>query len=156
VKIQELKYNLYLVDFTEVEQLILVSLKAELDKLGAITIEDLPKQDYLRLLNYFTLYHVCKLHSSFEHKKNTIFYVNETELNPNVLKFVKEVKKYFPIPFYLSKDVPNLNNTAVKTEITQSLKEFRYSLDYSKYSLNKIKKFCLKFELESLYSTYKP
>lgn len=156
VKIQELKYNLYLVDFNQVEREVHVSIKKELDKIGAITIEDIPKQDYTKLLNYFTLFHVCKLHSSLEHKKNTIFYVYELGTDSEILKFIKEIKKYFPILFYFTKDVHDLNDLAVKTEITQSLKEFRYSIDFSKYSLNKIKKFCIKSGLESLFLTYKP
>lgn len=156
MKIQELKYNLYLIDFSQVEQEVHVSIKKELDKIGAITLEDIPKQDYIRILNYYTLYYVCKLHSSLEHKKNTIFYVYEPNTDSEILKFVKEIRKYFPILFYITKELHNLNDTAVKTEITQSLKEFRYSIDFSKYSLNKIKKFCQKSGLESLFLTYKP
>ena len=155
VKIQELKYNLYLVDFNEVEHEILSNLKKELDRLGILTTEDLPQSDYNKLLHYFTLFTLCKAYNSLEHKKYTIFYVNESVVNIAVLKFIKEIKKYFPFLLYITNTPYNLQDTAVKTEITQSLKEFRYSIDFSKYSFNKIKKYCIKSGLDNLVTSFK-
>ncbi len=34
-------------------------------------------------------------------KKNTIIFVNQDSTNKDVLQFLKEIKKYFPIPIYL-------------------------------------------------------
>ena len=156
MKIEELKYNLYLVDFIQVEQEILHSLKKEIDKYGILAIEDLPKPDYTRLLNYFTLFWVCKVHNEAQNKKNTIIFINELTTSPDILKFVREIKKHFPILLYVTKLQWDGTEPAVKTEITMKLKEFRYSVDFSKFSFNKIKKFCHKFGLDSLISAYKP
>ena len=139
MKIQELKYNLYLVDFAEVEHEILYSLKRELDRLGVMSIEDIPKKDYLKLLKYFTLYSICKGYSMLENKKNTVFFVHTPSTNTDILSFVKEIKKNFPILLYLSSDTFILKDQAVYTEITLKIKEFRYGIDYSKFSFNKIK-----------------
>lgn len=155
MKIQELKYNLYLADFKEVEQEIFHLLKLELDKFGIITYEDLPRVDYIKLLKYFTLATVCKNYSKLQHKKNTIFYVNSATTNTDILKFVKEIKKRFPILFYITEEQLASNDPAVHTEIILKLKEFRYSIDYSKYSFNKIKKFCKANDLESLTEGFK-
>ena len=155
MKIQELKYNLYLVDFAEVELKVLTDLKTELNRLGIIALDDLPRTDYSKLLHYFTLLTLCQAYNSFEHKKNTIFYVYEPITNVHVLKFLKEIKKYFPFLIYTTKDIHNLQDLAVKTELTQSLKEFRYSIDFSKYSFNKIKKYCIKSGLNNLVSSFK-
>ena len=155
MKIQELKYNLYLADFKEVEQEIFHLLKLELDKFGIITYEDLPRADYIKLLKYFTLSTICKNYSELQHKRNTIFYVNSVTTNTDILKFVKEIKKQFPILLYITEEQLTGNDPAVYTEITLKLKEFRYSIDYSKYSFNKIKKFCTTNKLDSLVADFK-
>ena len=156
MKVIDLKYNLYLVDFTQVELEILQSLKKELDRYGLLTKEDLPKADYIKLVNYFTLYSVCKTYSELQNKKNTIFYLNSSKVDADILKFVLEIKKYFPISLYIGTSPWDSSDPAVKTEITMKLKEFRYSIDYSKYSFNKIKKFCNKSGLDSLITAFKP
>lgn len=156
MKIEELKYNLYLVDFAQVEHEIFQSLKKEIDKYGILTVEELPKTDYTKLLNYFTLFWICKIYRENQNKKNTIFFVSEINTNSDILKFVKEIKKNFPILLYITKTPWNSNDPAVKTEITMKLKEFRYKVDFSKFSFNKIKKFCNKFGMEQLIFAYKP
>jgi len=156
MKIQEIKYNLYLIDFAEVEKEILYQLKAELDRHGVLSYEDLPKTDYLKLVNYFTLFCVCKSYKNLQHKRNTIYYVETTRTNPDVLRFVKDIKKFFPLLIYITTDQFTKEDNAVYTEITLKLKEFRYSFDYSKYSFNKIKKFCIKNKLEGLIIDFKP
>jgi len=156
MKVVDLKYNLYLVDFTQVELEILQSLKKELDKYGLLTKEDLPRADYIKLVNYFTLHGICKTYSELQNKKNTIFYLNSSKVDADILIFIKEIKKYFPIPVYIGTSPWQTADPAVKTEITIKLKEYRYSIDYSKYSFNKIKKFCNKFGLDSLVAAFKP
>lgn len=155
MKIQELKYNLFLVDFKDVESDIQKQLKKELEKYGILTYDSLPRKDYLQLIRYFSLLTICKHYRSLEHKRNTIFYINEKETSEDILNFVKEIKKYFPLLLYITTEQYNLKDTAVQTEITLKLKEFRYSLDYSKYSFNKIKKFCKKNKLENLIEDFK-
>ena len=156
MKVEELKHNLYLVDFAQVEREILYSIKKEIDKYGILTLEDLPKSDYTKLINYFTLFWVCKVYNDIQNKKNTIIFVNELTVDPDILKFIKEIKKHFPILLYTTKMQWDSIEPAVKTEITIRLKEFRYGIDFSKYSFNKIKKFCNKFGLDSLIAAYKP
>lgn len=155
MKIKELKYNLYLINFAEVEKEILYLLKIELDKYGINSYEDLPKTDYTRLLKYYTLLTICKTYNGLNHKKNTLWYVDRYTTNPDILKFVLEIKKYFPIPLYTDKLDINSTDQAVQTEITLNLKEFRYSFDYCKYSFTKIKKFCKENELDSLLTGFK-
>jgi len=155
VHIQELKYNLYLVNFKEIEQEILRSLKLELDRYGIHTYEDLPKADYNNLLKYFTLQTLCKVYNSFAHKKNTIMMVECKNTDYNILKFLKDVKKYFPFLLYFTEDTYNMQDPAVYTELTYKLKEFRYSLDYSEYSYKKIKTFCKTNKLEALITDFK-
>ena len=78
----------------------------------------------------------------------------------DILPFIKEVKKCFPILLYITskpyKTALVDKNTAEYTEVTTELKEFRYSIDYSKYSFNKIKRLCTKFGIENLASVFKP
>ena len=155
MKIHELKYNLYLVNFSDVEREILISIKSELDKFGVLSYEDIPRSDYLKLINYFTLSVICKTYANLPHKKNTIFYIIEKETNLDILKFVKEIKKYFPFLLYITELQYTSNDPAVHTEITLRLKEFRYEIDYSKYSFNKIKKFCKVNQLENLILDFK-
>lgn len=153
--IQELKYNLYLVNFKDIEQEILESLKSELDRFGVQTFEDLPRVDYINLLKYFTLQTLCKAHNNFAHKKNTIILVESKYTNADVLKFIKIVKKYFPFLLYITEDTYNIQDPAVYMELTYKLKEFRYSLDYSKLSYKKIKSFCKDNKLEALLTDFK-
>ena len=155
MQIQELKYNLYLLNFKSVEQEILKSLKLELDRFGVHSFEDLPRVDYINLLKYFTLQTLCKTHNSFTHKKNTIILVESKNTNTDVLKFVKNVKKYFPFLLYITEDTHNMQDPAVYTELTYKLKEFRYSMDYSKLSYKKIKSFCVDNKLEALLTDFK-
>ena len=82
--------------------------------------------------------------------------MNQDSTNKDVLQFLKEIKKYFPIPIYLTQDIFIDQDPAIYLEITLKVKEFRYSLDYSKYSFNKIKKFCKLYNLESLTTDFKP
>ena len=155
MKVQELKYNLYLVNFADVEREILQSVKKEFDKFGIISYEEIPKKDYVKLLQYFTLQTVCKTYNSLNHKKNTIFFTESQCCNREIVEFLKEIKKYFPIPIYISTELVDMSDPAVAQEITLKLKEFRYSIDYSRFSFVKIKRFCKKHELESLTTDFK-
>jgi len=160
MQLKELKYNLYLADFNQIESEAQALFKAELLKYNIITYDSLPKQDYLKLVHYFTLSTLLKEYSKLEHKKNTIFWIDKNTCNTDILNFAKEIRKCFPILLYIT-DKPYKTayadkNTAEYTEITTELKEFRYSIDYSKYSFNKIKRFCTKFGLEALTALFKP
>jgi hypothetical protein len=160
MQVQPLKYNLYLTDFTQIESEILRLFKAELLKYNITTYDSLPKQDYLKLVHYFTLSTLLKEYAELKNKKNTIFWIDKTTCNTDILIFLKEIKKCFPILLYITskpyKTALNDKNTAEYTEVTTELKEFRYSIDYSKYSFNKIRRFCTKFGLEPLLSAFKP
>jgi hypothetical protein len=160
MQLKELKYNLYLADFNQIESEAQALFKAELLKYNITTYDSLPKKDYLKLVHYFTLSTLLKEYSNLEYKKNTIFWINKNTCNTDILNFIKEVKKCFPILLYItSKQYSSVltdKNTAEYTEITTELKEFRYSIDYSKYSFNKIKRFCTKNGLESLLNSFKP
>jgi len=160
MQVLPLKYNLYLADFTIIESEIQNLFKAELLKYNILTYDSLPKQDYRKLVHYFTLSTLLKEYSELEHKKNTIFWINKETCNADILTFLKEVKKCFPILLYITnKSYSSVligKDTAEYTEITTELKEFRYSVDYSKYSFNKIKRFCTKNGIESLLTAFKP
>lgn len=156
MKVQELKYNLYLIDFLQVEDQIQIQFKTELEKYGVLAYDMLPKQDYLQLLRYFTLFTVCKVYKNLTHKKNTILYVNSKTSNPDILKLVKEIKKVFPFLIYITEDTRDVSDPAVLTEITYILKEFRYSVDLDCYSFSKIKKYCQKNKLDNLIADFKP
>jgi hypothetical protein len=160
MQLKELKYNLYLADFNQIESEAQALFKAELLKYNITTYDSLPKKDYLKLVHYFTLSTLLKEYSNLEYKKNTIFWINKDTCNTDILNFIKEVKKCFPILLYItSKQYSSVltdKNTAEYTEITTELKEFRYSIDYSRYSFNKIKRFCTKNGLESLLNSFKP
>jgi len=155
-----LKYNLYLADFKEIESVALQLFKSELLKYNIQTYDSLPRKDYLKLVHYFTLSTLLKEYAELEHKKNTIFWINKEECNMDILILLKEIKKCFPILLYITNKPYRTTlidkNTAEYTEITTLLKEFRYSIDYSKYSFNKIKRFCTKNGLESLLTAFKP
>lgn len=159
MKILALKYNLYLVDFSQIELKIQKLFKLELDKYGFTSYEELPRGDYIRLLRYFTLSTLCKTYNSLPNKKNTIFFVNQETISADILSFLKDVKKAFPFLLYVTsetyKDIDNTDNTALNTEITIKLIELRYGTDYSKFSFNKIKRFCKQYELENLISDFK-
>jgi len=159
MQVLPLKYNLYLADFTIIESEILHLFKNELTKYNITTYDSLPRKDYLKLVHYFTLSTLFKKYAELEHKKNTIFWIDKTTCNMDILIFLKEVKKCFPILLYVANKPYNSiligKDTAEYTEITTELKEFRYSIDYSSYSFNKIKRFCAKFGLETLISTFK-
>jgi len=159
MQLKELKYNLYLADFNQIESEAQALFKAELLKYNITTYDSLPKKDYLKLVHYFTLSTLLKEYSNLEYKKNTIFWINKDTCNTDILNFIKEVKKCFPILLYIaSKQYSSVltdKNTAEYTEITTELKEFRYSIDYSRYSFNKIKRFCTKNGLESLLNSFK-
>lgn len=156
MKIRELKYNLYLVDFADIEKNIFDSVKKEFIKFGIVSYEEIPRKDYVKLLQYFTLQCVCKAYNGLNNKKNTIFFVNTDVVDQGVVEFTKEIKKHFPIMLYHTTQPLSYDDPAVLQEITLNLKEYRYSLDYSKYSFNKIKKFCKKYDLESLLADLKP
>ncbi len=156
MKIHQLKHNLCLVEFKDIEEVVFSSVKKEFEKIGINSFEEIPRKDYIKLLQYFTLQHICKLYNSFQNKKNTIIFVNQDSTNKDVLQFLKEIKKYFPIPIYLTQDIFIDQDPAIYLEITLKVKEFRYSLDYSKYSFNKIKKFCKLYNLENLTTDFKP
>jgi hypothetical protein len=153
--IQELKYNLYLVEFTEIENIVLSDLKNELLKFGFLTYEDLPRKDYLKLLQYFTLHNLCKAHRALPHKKNTIFYLNKKQCNQDIVKFIEEARKYFPIPVYVTTDSYFKNDPGVYSEISLKVKEYRYSIDFSKFSFSRIKKFCKTYELDNFITDFK-
>ena len=159
MQVLPLKYNLYLADFTIIESEIQNLFKAELLKYNILTYDSLPKQDYRKLVQYFTLSTLLKEYSELEHKKNTIFWINKETCNADILTFLKEVKKCFPILLYITNkpysSVLIGKDTAEYLEITTKLKEFRYSIDYGKFSFNKIKRFCVKNGLESLLTTFK-
>jgi hypothetical protein len=133
--------------------------KTELLKYNITTYDSLPRQDYLKLVHYFTLSTLLKEYTESEHKKNTIFWINKETCNADILTFIKEVKKCFPILLYIINKPYKMalidKNTAEYVEITTELKEFRYSMDYSKYSFNKIKRFCSKNGLEMFLDTFK-
>jgi len=160
MQILTLKYNLYLVNFAEIESEVQALFRAELLKYNILTYDSLPRKDYLKLIHYFTLSTLFKEYAKLEHKKNTIFWINKAECSPDILTFIKEIKKCFPILLYVTskpyKTIVTDKNTAEYTEITTELKEFRYSIDYSKYSFNKIKRFCAKYELDGLLTAFKP
>jgi len=148
MQVLPLKYNLYLANFVQVELEIQALFKAELLKYNITTYDSLPKQDYIKLIRYFTLSTVFKKYAELEHKKNTIFWINKNTCNADILTLVKEIKRCFPILFYIT-DKPYESvligkDTAEYLEITTKLKEFRYSIDYGKFSFNKIKRFCVK------------
>jgi uncharacterized protein YerC len=159
MKILALKYNLYLVDFSQIELDIQKQFKIELDRYGFTTYEELPKKDYTRLLRYFTLSTLCKAYNTLPNKKNTIFFVNQELISVNILSFLKDVKKVFPFLLYFTseayRDISNPYESALNTEITIKLIELRYSTDHSKFSFNKIKRFCKENELENLISDFK-
>jgi len=160
MQVLPLNYNLYLADFSIIESEVQSLFKAELLKYNITTYDSLPKQDYLKLIHYFTLSTLLKEYANIEHKKNTIFWINKETCHADILTFAKEVKKCFPILLYVTnkpyKTALVDKNTAEYLELTTELKEFRYSIDYSKYSFNKIKRFCTKNGLEALVSTFKP
>lgn len=160
MQVLPLKYNLYLTDFNQIELEVHTLFKAELLKHNILTYDSLPKQDYLKLVHYFTLSTLFKKYAELEHKKNTIFWINKESCNVDILNFINEIKKCFPILLYVTnkpyKTALISKNTAEYTEVTTELKEFRYSIDYSKYSFNKIKRFCTKNGLEALISSFKP
>lgn len=156
MKVQELKYNLFLIDFTEIEKIIFDSLKKEFIKFGIASYEDIPRKDYIKLLHYFTLQSVCKAYNNLHNKKNTIFLISESKIDKEISKFTKEIQKHFPVPLYHTSETYDFSDIASIQELTLNLKEYRYSIDYSKYSFNKIKKFCKTYELESLLSDLKP
>ena len=159
MRVLPLKYSLYLADFTDIESVAQALFKSELQKYNVITYDSLPRQDYLKLIHYFTLSTLFKEYAKLENKKNTIFWINKNICNTDILMFIKEVKKCFPILLYITDrtydSVLTKENTAEYTEVTTELKEFRYSIDYSKYSFNKIKRFCTKNGLESLLNQFK-
>jgi hypothetical protein len=101
-----------------------------------------------------------KNYAELEHKKDTVFWINREICNTDILIFIKEIKKVFPILLYITNkpwDITLFNKkTAEYTEITTELKEFRYSIDHSKYSFNRIEHFCIKNGLETLIKTFKP
>jgi hypothetical protein len=160
MQVKELKYNIYITDFTQIESEVQSLFKAELLKYNITTYDSLPKQDYLKLMHYFTLAALFKVYAKLEYKKNTIFWINKETCNPDILIFIKEIKKCFPILLYVTNKPYRTalvdKDTAEYTEVTTVLKEFRYSMDYSKFSFNKIKRFCTKFDLLNLLSTFKP
>ena len=160
MQVLPLKYNLYLADFTVIESEIQSLFKKELNKHNIQTYDRLPRGDYLKLVHYFTLSTLFKEYAELEYKKDTVFWINKETCNTDILTFIKEVKKVFPILLYITNkpyDITLFNKkTAEYTEITTELKEFRYSIDYSKYSFNRIKHFCIKNGLDSLIKTFKP
>lgn len=155
MKIQELKYNLYLIDFKQTELEIQNQIKKELERYGVMAFDAIPRKDYLQLIRYFTLSTLCKHYNTLPHKKNTIFYILEQNTDKDILKFVKDLKKYFPFPLYITDEYYDTSDNASTTEITLKLKEFRYSSDFSSLSYNKIRKFCKDNNLESLTLDFK-
>jgi hypothetical protein len=160
MQVTSLRYNLYLADFNQIVLEVQSLFKAELLKHNILTYDSLPKQDYLKIIRYFTLSTLFKEYAKLDNKKNTIFWINKDNCDTDILNFIKEVKKCFPILLFITdkpyETVLTNKNTADYTEITTELKEFRYSIDYSDYSFNKIKRFCEKNELETLVSSFKP
>ena len=97
-----LKYDLYLADFATIELEIQSLFKKELNKYNIHTYDSLPRGDYLKLIRYFTLSTLFKNYAELEHKKDTVFWINREICNTDILIFIKEIKKVFPILLYIT------------------------------------------------------
>jgi hypothetical protein len=153
-----LPYNLVVVDFSEIEGEILGSLRVLFDSYGINGGLSIPKKDYLNFFRYFTLKIVCSHYNELNNRKNTIFFVEEDNTSTEVLNSITEISKILPIPIFITKDRYNTlldNNTAEYKDLTIRIKEYRYSIDFSKYSFNKINRFYKKHGLDRLLTDVK-
>ena len=148
-----LPYNLTAVSFSDLESKILGSIKLEFEKFGINAHDDIFKKEYQNFFRYYTLKIVCGYYNEIKNKKSTILFVEEECISQDILSAVKEISKILPIPIFITKDryVTLLDkNTAEYKDLTIRIKEYRYSIDYSKYSFNKINRFYRKHGLDML------
>lgn len=158
MKLLKLQNGLSVIDFKIVEDEILHTLTKEFRKLGIIAYDDIPRKDYSLLLKYYTLYTICKTQSKVENKRNTIFFIEPDKVHKDIFGFIKDIQKVLPIPMFFSETPYNTlisDNTAEYKETSSLIKDYRYNMDYSKYSFNKIKLFCKKHKLNSLLEDFK-
>lgn len=153
-----LPYNLTVINFLNLEGEILGNLRVLFDKYGIDYKELIVKKDYINFFRYFTLKTVCTHYNEAKNKKNTVFFVEEDCISAEILKTVKELSKILPIPIYITKDryITLLNkDTAEYKDLTIRIQEYRYSIDFSKYSFNKINRFYKKHGLDALLEEVK-
>ena len=153
-----LPYNFTVIDFSEIEEEILGNLRVLFDSYGINGSLSIPKKDYLNFFRYFTLKIVCSHYNELKNRKNTIFFVEEENISSEVLAAVTEISKILPIPIFITKDRYTTlfdNQTAEYKDLTIRIKEYRYSIDFSKYSFNKINRFYKKHGLDKLLTDVK-
>ncbi len=61
MKIHQLKHNLCLVEFKDIEEAVFSSVKKEFEKIGINSFEEIPRKDYISFCN--TLH--CNMYANF-------------------------------------------------------------------------------------------